>query len=295
MLPSAPVTTGGNGGVVYGQPQGPSAPPYVPMGSLVGPRPPKPGPTGTRVAITSAAVPVVYLVAQLLLTLLWKEVGPSLGIAGLPGHSGYWIFGISFVALGIVPLGYLFVVGRGSLGRYLGGGLIAAAILLAVVRVTVVSLVGRASWLTYLGWVIGFLTVVLVVTGWGIARRDGRLWTLSIPVGILCWALWTFLLSSTLIGYLPYRSGVVTRFLVLTLPSILVIYVIPIAIGWGLELLGRAASSNTTPGPGAPPAPRPVAQMPSQPQQGHWQWHPGPQQAQRPQPQQPPSHPPRQG
>ncbi|WP_139057818.1 hypothetical protein [Tsukamurella pseudospumae] len=272
---------------MYGQQQGPSMPPYVPVGSPAGPKPPKPGPTGTGVAIASAAVFGAVLVANLLVRIVWREVGAF----------NHWAFFLSLVSVDFIFVVYLFVVGRGTMGKLVGGGLQAFSFLVVVGTVVLsLSIDSNGAVPSGVYDVLDALSVVTAVAAWGIARRSGWLWSVSIPISLVTWALYRYVIVDLLSDPMGPRTDSVDQWMFNVVPWLLITTAIPILIGWGLELLTRTASSNTRPGPGAPQAPRPAAQMPPQPQQGHWQWHPGPQQVQRPQaPQQPPSHPPRQG
>ena len=211
---------------MYGQLQRPGGQPFVP-----GQKPATPGPTGPGVAIASAGVAVAYIVAILLLRAMWLLVGRI-----------DWLTEFSYVAIGLIPLVYLAIVGRGLVRKAVGClvGLI-AVLADAASSVLFLATTGWPKWAEYLTYALGVVGVIATVGAWGAARRAGALWVISIPIGVGAWALMVFVVGDIDFGSAFTRWGWSPLF-------VSVVYVVPIVIGWVLELVTR--------GPGAV---RPVA------------------------------------
>lgn len=246
---------------MYGQPA--ASPPYVPA-----PKPPKPGPTGPGVAIASACVPVVYVVVNIALRWFVEQV-----------HVPWWVSSLAFGALLLIPLVYLVVVGRGAAAKIAAGGLIAIAMVLGSAVDALVHFVdGYPTWLEMVVEGAFLLMVLSVIVAWGLARRSGALWTISIPVGIVMWALTTFVVLKLSIFW--WSSSDEPSFLVkqLSLPVWVVLdLVVPIMVGWGLEVLSRGSGGGSA----APRYEQPLGVMQQPFGQGQYPRQSGP--VQRPQ------------
>ncbi|BDH57017.1 hypothetical protein [Tsukamurella sp. PLM1] len=244
---------------MYGQQPVPPRGPFVPVGA----KPAKPGPTGPGVAIGSACVPIAFIVGIFVVRFVVEQF-----------DLGGWFASLAFVALDVIPLVYLLVVGRGMVGKLVGGGLMAFALVLDLVNVVFVRLVdGWPTWAEVLNFALGLLITIVVITAWGIARRAGWLWTVSIPVGIVTWAIWTFGLSDmSFFAFDHYDGKTFGNYFARPVLFVVVQYVTPIVIGWLLEVLTRG--STTTPLAQQPPA---------GPWQQGGQFGPGRQYGQRPQ------------
>ena len=212
---------------MYGQPVG--AAPYAPVA-----RPLKPGPTGPGVAIASALVPVIAIVVYLGLRAVTAEV-PSL-------PSFFHSTGPVIVA-DLVPVAYLAFAGRGPAGKLLGVGAMMFAMLLDLLFWLVVVVFGLtdSQGVDVFSHVVGFLEAITYVVGWGLARRAGWLWLIGVPIAVVARALMVF---GVLDAVTPDFWGSVFGRYGWTPLYIFAAYVMPIAIGWGLELLTSGSSGG---------------------------------------------------
>ncbi|BDH57018.1 hypothetical protein [Tsukamurella sp. PLM1] len=96
-------------------------------------------------------------------------------------------------AVSVVPylivVVYLALVGRGALGRIAGAGCWLVAGALSVIPVIAPWAFIRTDAGAILMIVLSAFGVVLATVGWGVARRDGWLWLVSVPAALVMWAL----------------------------------------------------------------------------------------------------------
>lgn len=195
----------------------------------------RPGRTGAVAAVLSGLVPVVTIGAYLLA----RSVIVGFGYVYVEYRVYQTMFwGVPLLCAYLVPVIYLAIMGRGAAGKALGAGLMLAAMIFDIAAVAFFFFVRSTTTVEYIvGAVAGVVQAVLVALAWGLARRDGKLWFISIAVAVA-----TAVLMIALTHIIDFQPGPA-----LPLLNFVIANVVPIVLGWIIDAATRGAKVSAAP------------------------------------------------